>query len=468
MLATPRRGVHPMQSGAHHRMTTPESGSGLLVPFDAAARFSLTGQPGRIVQDVINISPDAIFVATGIGYAFEQDRMRPLSFLPAGSGNTRVPGKEISLSDFPLAALVEGFRIQPGFENVVFQPQSGNSVSGDIGDYSTQPVSEDLLNRTFQLVRSVRDITFLFSMVDSSSGRELMDQPEFSLASLGRSDGERPFRRLANPLTFLPRSTVRMQVIEQTADVTGALFIVLYGYKILVGSACSEPSAGWLAESAVRGSLLDLAGERAIPFDSVAKFDLTGQSGNVLEDEISVTTEGAFVVTALGYGLAVESEDVVIARDRATAALDPNDNTRILLGKLTLNTLPPTSLLDGIRIRPAYLRAALQAGGTLASVPLDVADAVFERLNRSDDVSFRYTIYDGGSGQAWQNVPLFNVAGLGIANGSRPFKQLARPAVLAPRSIVNIVVEETFGKGVLYVALQGYKRIGAQTAEGQQ
>jgi hypothetical protein len=450
-----------MQAEARRGAMTSQSSSGLLVPFDAAARFSLTGRPGRIVQDVINISPDAIFVATAIGYGFEQDRMLDLSFLPVDSGNPpRVPG-EITLGQFPLSALVEGFRINPEFGNVVFDRVGENGVTGDIGDFSNQQVSDDLLNRTFQLVRSMGDITFLFSMVDSSSGRELMDQPEFSLAGLGRSDGERPFRRLANPLTFLPRSTVRLQVIEQTANVIGTLFIVLYGYKILVGSACSEPSAGWLAEAAVRGSLLDLVGERAIPFDSVAKFELTGKSGNVIEDEIAVTTEGSFVVTSIGYGLAVESEDVLITRARVPGAPDQKDDTIIDLGSIPLNALPPTSLLDGIRIRPDYLRVALQSGGTLSSVPFVVADAVFERLNRADDVSFRYTIYDGGSGQAWQNVPLFNVAGLGIANGARPFKLLSRPALLSPRSELNLVVEETFGKGVLYIVLQGYKRIGA-------
>lgn len=463
MLASP-----PRTPSRAQRVIRPEAGvlqprAGAVVPYDAAARFELKGQPGRIVQDVLNISPDAIFVAVAIGYGFEQERMRSLPLFPVDPNNpkTRKPGSDIQLGDFPVRALVEGFRLHPDFENVVFQPRGTSGTADGTGDFSSQPVSEDLLNRTFQLLRPVREITFLFSMVDSSSGRELMDQPEHSLSGLGRSDGERPFRLLANPLRFLPRSTVRMQVIEQTADVSGTLFIVLYGYKILVGSGCPEPSADWMGEAAVHGSLSNLVGERAIPFDSVVKFALTGRSGKTLEDEITVTTEGALVISAIGYGLAVESEGVKLNPNRLPAG------NFVELDQVLLSALPPSSLLDGIRIRPEYLRIALQPGGALSSVPIDVANSVFERLNRSDDVDFRYTIYDAGTGQAWQNAPLFNVAGLGIANGLRPFKQLARPAILAPRSSLHITIEERFGRGVLYLAFQGYKRVGEQGTGGR-
>ncbi len=456
MLSTPRRVSRRTLRSIRPTAETLQPRAGAVVPFDAAARFELKGQPGRIVQDVLNISPDAIFVAVAIGYGFEQERMRPLAL----ASTTPDPAKpaELQLQHFPVTALIEGFRVHPDFTNVIFASPGG---VGGVGGYSDQPVSLDLLNRCFQLVRPLRDIAFLFNIVDSSSGRELMDQPEHSLSGLGGSDGERPFRPLANPLRFLPRSTVRLQVFEQTPDITGTLFIVLYGYKVLIGSSCPEPSADWMAEAAVRGSLLNLAGERAIPFDSVAKFELTGRSGNVVENEITVTTEGAFVVSAIGYGLAVKDEAVQFTADQLPPG-DPVD-----LSKIPLSALPADCSLDGIRIRPEYLRVALQSGGALASVSLGVVNQVFQRLNRSDDVDFLYTIYDAGTGQSWQNVPLYNVAGLGIANGLRPFKQLAKPAILAPRSTLHITVQEQFGRGVLFLALQGYKRIGAYGIGGR-
>ncbi len=469
MLATQRRIHRRPQSAARAEGAAQQLQPGALVPYDATARFKLTGQPGQIVQDVINISPDAVFVAVAIGYGFEQDRMGPLKIYTADPlpPDTKVPGKDITLKDIPLPSLIEGFRIHPDFENVVFQSLPANGPAGSSGDFSTQKVSEDLLNRTFQSVQELKDITFLFSMLDSSSGRELMDEPVHSLAGLGKSNGERPFRPLANCLRFLPRSTVRMQVIEQTAGVTGTLFIVLYGYKILVGSACPEPSAQWTSNAAAQGSLVNLSGDRAIPFDYVAKFDLTGRSGTRLEDEITITTEGAFVATAIGYGLAVEDDRVVFNRGRYPANAFNADKTMVDLSAIPLEALPPTSLLDGIRIRPDFLRVALNPGGTLSTVKLDVADLIFERLNRSADVNFEYTIYDAGTGQAWQNFPLFNIAGLGIANGLRPFKQLCRPAILLPRSTLQVKVEERFGRGVLFIAFHGYKRVGAYGAGGK-
>ncbi len=469
MLATRRRIHRRTHSATPAEAALSQLQPGALAPYDATARFELTGQPGRIVQDVINISPDAVFVAVAIGYGFEQDRTGPLILfdpLPKPPV-TKIPGTDITLGSIPVQALIEGFRVHPDFENVVFQPLPATGPASTSGDFSTQPVSEDLLNRTFQSVQILKDITFLFSMLDSSSGRELMDEPVHSLAGLGKSDGERPFRPLANPLRFLPRSTVRMQVIEQTSGVAGTLFIVLYGYKILVGSACPEPSAQWTSDAAAQGSLVNPSGERAIPFDYVAKVSLTGRSGNSLEDEITITTEGAFVATAIGYGLAVEDESVVFNRQRYATTVDANGNTVVDLSGIPLAALPPSSLLDGIRIRPEFLRVALQSGGSLATVQPDVADLIFHRLNRPDDVDFRYTIYDAGTGQAWQNYPLFNIAGLGIANGLRPFKQLGRPAVLLPRSTLRITVEERFGRGVLFIAFHGYKRVGAYGVGGK-
>ena len=82
-------------------------------------------------------------------------------------------------------------------------------------------------------LKPAEEISFLFSIVDSGTGRELQDEPIHNLASLGKSNGERPFRMLAQPLTFQPRSTIRLQIVERSEGIKGTLFIVLYGYKIL-------------------------------------------------------------------------------------------------------------------------------------------------------------------------------------------------------------------------------------------
>jgi hypothetical protein len=81
-----------------------------------------------------------------------------------------------------------------------------------------------------------RKIDFKYSIVDSGSGRELQNRPIHNIAGLGEPNGERPFRALAKPMLFMPRSTVRFEVEEITNDgttTTAELFIVLHGYKML-------------------------------------------------------------------------------------------------------------------------------------------------------------------------------------------------------------------------------------------
>ena len=81
-----------------------------------------------------------------------------------------------------------------------------------------------------------RTIDFKYSIVDSATGRELQNRPIHNIAGLGDARGERPFRALAKPMTFSPRSTIRFEIeeISEGLQYEGAeLYIVLHGYKIL-------------------------------------------------------------------------------------------------------------------------------------------------------------------------------------------------------------------------------------------
>jgi hypothetical protein len=86
---------------------------------------------------------------------------------------------------------------------------------------------------------------------------------------------------------------------------------------------------------------------------------------------------------------------------------------------------------------------------------------MFERVNQPEDVSFLYTIFDGGAGRDLQNRPIHNIAGLGDASGERPFKSLVRPMQFLPRSTIRVTVEERVGRGRLYLVLQGFKIAGS-------
>ena len=81
-----------------------------------------------------------------------------------------------------------------------------------------------------------RAIDFKYSIVDSGAGRELQNRPIHNIAGLGEPNGARPFRPLAKPMLFMPRSTIRFEIEEiSEGDLyNGAeLFIVLHGYKML-------------------------------------------------------------------------------------------------------------------------------------------------------------------------------------------------------------------------------------------
>ena len=122
---------------------------------------------------------------------------------------------------------VRGNRVQ----DVINISIEGAFVAVTIG-YSFIPVSDNgLVTPT-----NDRAIDFKYSIVDSGSGRELQNRAIHNIAGLGEPNGERPFRALAKPMVFMPRSTVRFEVEEITEDgITDGteLFIVLHGYKML-------------------------------------------------------------------------------------------------------------------------------------------------------------------------------------------------------------------------------------------
>jgi len=186
------------------------------IPYDYVAKFKLRGRAGDRVQDVINISTDGTFVAVAIGYSFIPARLDRL------------------------------FRFTEG-RTTPFRTF--------IGPLPFSPIEIAILEC---LAVKHCGIDFKYSIVDSGTGRELQNQSIHNIAGLGESTGERPFRPLAKPMLFMPRSTIRIEVEElsqglenkQNLDVIGLpiygydaidtgeritseLFIVLHGYKIL-------------------------------------------------------------------------------------------------------------------------------------------------------------------------------------------------------------------------------------------
>jgi hypothetical protein len=410
---------------------------------------------------VVNVGPDGIFVAVAVSYGFQTTHADPVAIQASTDQLGRVSLGQVTLDKLPVQALVEGLQLNPDAAAFALD-DGGASAFSDTGagqgaesPLKTELIPQDLADRAFQSPQpEPPGFSFLLSIVDTGTGRELQNGPMHSLASLGIANGERPFRPLAQPLAFVPRSTLRLQVIEQTNGAAGELDVVLIGYKALVGSGC-PPEVAVAAVRGFTGLVPDRGGpgQGIIPFDYVTSVDLRGRPGRRVEGELVINTEGPFVATAIGYGLAVERSPVPISLDPPSDGPPP---AFIDLNAVPLKAFPVDALIDGIRLRPELVRLAV-TGGVLGSVLPGTLDSLFERLNRPEEVRFRYALNDTGSAHAWQNEPVDSVAGLGIANGKRPFKWLARPMVFAPRATLLIDVEEVRGRGRLYVAFHGYK-----------
>jgi len=123
-------------------------------------------------------------------------------------------------------------------QDVINVSTDGAFVAVSIG-YSFIPA-----NLATNAAPNQRVIDFLYSIIDSGSGRELQNKAIHNIAGLGEPNGNRPFRPFAKPMLFMPRSTIRIEVEEVSADAGGIdpappfyqgaqLFIVFHGYKLL-------------------------------------------------------------------------------------------------------------------------------------------------------------------------------------------------------------------------------------------
>jgi hypothetical protein len=164
------------------------------IPYDYVATFKLTGTRGARVQDVITISTEGTFVAVSIGYSFVP--------APGAVAPTAIPAP----FDVPFNALFTANALQ-----------------------AFKVFAEGQLLRT-------GGIQFLYSIVDSGTGRELQNKALHNIAGLGSSDGDRPFRPFARPVPFVPRATIRIEIEEVSEGPLfkdGTLFLALHGYKRL-------------------------------------------------------------------------------------------------------------------------------------------------------------------------------------------------------------------------------------------
>lgn len=412
------------------------------IPFDYVFEFKLKGKDPNSqdvvkLQDVVEISMQGIFVAVSLGYSFVLDESRvprepfvpekpaspplillsssgegqPTSFEIVGKRNT--PMTVLMLRDFGKQRLVFG-------ETTSFRPLNAALASGE------------------------RDVVFTDD--EGIANVTIPTDPErFSLTSTGIRVWDRS-NNLVGELLQAPvvGPNPSTKTLPQISDHT----IHIYDVFQRGVTAC-------LVEGRT-GRYFDLL------TDTGSKTINIGEQGFVeLKLLVRETDAGPLIRRQLSAGdlLIVDVADPIGGGEPASVFAVPSPKLSdlsfgaLLRGFATANTLAvrPTTRLANL----------LKANPLAASVSSELLANAFEPAAGPEDVSFLYSIDIVSSGRELQNKPIHNIAGLGIANGDRPFRPFARPIAFEPRSVIRIQIEELSTlPGTLYIVLQGYKTLG--------
>lgn len=180
---------------------------------------------------------------------------------------------------------------------------------------------------------------------------------------------------------------------------------------------------------------------RRVPFDYVAKFQLQGKPGTRIPATVNISAESWFICTSIGYSLV---EPMVPETDIKDEDLKEAKNKWYLLSRSLLSQ----KLTDISRNTTEF--SPFQEAAQLDTSTIQ---------NLRESLSFTYAIKDTGSGRELQNEPIHNLAGLGKADGTRPFRELVVPYVFAPNSSIIIELREinTIKGGTVHMVFQGFK-----------
>lgn len=224
-------------------------------------------------------------------------------------------------------------------------------------------------------------------------------------------------------------------------------------------------------------------GPRATPFDYAFRYQLLGQPGKVSNSTVTISVEATFTAVSIGYGVVPKVTPIIfgpppptftpgisvsvnqpptlrsITLDAIVRSLDRalSNTSRTLSGE----TGPEAVFRNGFKLNPEVAELALQNGGN-SPLRTDILARLFQVVSSASElVQFKYALFDDGSGREFQSEPILNIAGLGSANGERPFRYFAQPIIFKPKSTIRMEVTEVSDfTGELHVSLHGYKVLG--------
>lgn len=229
------------------------------------------------------------------------------------------------------------------------------------------------------------------------------------------------------------------------------------------------------------------AGRRTIPYDYRFRFELDpgrypdGRlTDKLLKDTVTVSIESDFMAVSIGYGVIPRISRITFGAGTTQGVGSPLIALRapfpsaqlggvlrelaVALGEGSLaedgriGVRTAQALAAGIRFNPRVLRVLLNGGTPSAR---DLGELLETAVAPPERVQFLYALFDEATGRAFQNEPILNIAGWGIADGDRPFRQFSPPIHFAPRSTIRLeVTPKSEFAGDLQVVLHGYKVLG--------
>ncbi|HEX6716443.1 MAG TPA: hypothetical protein VF088_05000 [Pyrinomonadaceae bacterium] len=398
------------------------------IPFDYVFEFKLTGKSASNVQDVVKlqdvveISMQGVFVAVSMGYSFVLDEQKtPRNFGPAiGTSTTPITSFVPVTRTATAAPAIEGIQV--------------NGVAG------SEIVIIDIANQTQLATGTIGTdgkVVIMFPFQEFTSSLRVLDKTNNLVSHVNMVVG------VLTPVVGPDLTTNRLPVEgDETVTVYGNEFD-----EVLVSILD------------VRGNLLVIDGRHKL---SVAT--PIGTEGLNFTQSLPVPLKVAGVDRPLSAG------DVVIVQSGTGSADSPVLSSTYSISRVRPSTLPLRAIADGL----ASINVGNASGFRFSPrfAPLVAADVPFDQIDPtilstafepagSEDISFLYTIDVLGTGRELQNKPIHNIAGLGSANGDRPFRPFARPMVIEPRTSIRIQIEELSTlPGTLYIVLQGYKTLG--------
>jgi len=415
------------------------------IPFDYAFEFKLKGKDpnnsGDVVklQDVVEISMQGVFVAVSLGYSFVLDESKAPREIPIDNVPPITP-PVIVRANFP----GEGPQEPPPLIQIAGPPNSRVTILRLTRSFRERLVLGEpsrFQDITIPLQPGERDSillgpegTAVFAVPDSEGSAQL-----------------RAWDRDNNLIgESLQSAVVGPDPLTGSLPKVGDKFIHIYGFPTRTATV--------LLFEGKTGKAFPVQSEAGAP-DHEFTFNETGWQKVPLL--ISDPPGSAPTERPLSPG------DLLMI----TPKFGPNDfgtPSVFTVSSRRVSDLPLGAVMNGMAntnagaLRPTTRFAnILRANPPVGSLSRETLASAFEAVAGQQDISFLYSIDIVSSGRELQNKPIHNIAGLGIANGDRPFRPFARPIAFEPRSVIRIQIEELSTlPGTLQIVLQGYKTLG--------